>query len=170
MRDRRTIFSVFGTLICLAIAVHVLLALIIIISPETSRVSPALKFYRRFVVLGPFFQQPRIGSKSHLMVSQQVNGTWSVPTDYACEDVANPHLSKNLALQRRAFEVFLTESVNHSRREADRTRALNELKMYLRTQERFRNADSINMVSIRRGFSDGVAGVDTVFQFRFRNR
>src|ERR671913_355964 len=94
-----------GTVTCLMLLLHVLFAIVIILSPGASRLNPLLNFYRRFVVLGPFFDERRIVSSSHVLISRYEQGSWSEATDVACLDVLRPVNGKYEALQRRSFEL-----------------------------------------------------------------
>jgi hypothetical protein len=166
MRDQRNALSIFGALVCLAFMVHILLASLVIIMPEASRINPVLKFYRRFVVLGPFFPESRIRSKSHLMISQYKDGAWSNPADYACDDIADGIGNRYLALQRRSFEVFLTARAARATRDKDRARTLSELEMYVRSQERFSEADSIAIMGVRRGSANEDQAIEIQHKFK----
>src|SRR4051812_2920795 len=107
MRDmRRKVSSVLGTLIGLLLLLHIAIALLVVVWPEISKSHRVLSFYRRFVVLGPFFQESRIVSAPHLLISQYGNGAWSADTDFACERVARG-AGKYESLRQQSFENFL---------------------------------------------------------------
>ena len=164
----RKIASILGTVACLTLLLHIVLAAVIIISPNASRLSPVLGFYRRFVVLGPFFDEARIISSPHLLISEYKNGAWSDDMDMGCAAVANPTVGKNEAVQRRAFETFLATSVTNVKQRTHVSRALVELENYLRTRPTIKDADSLSITFIQRRWSRTLAYTDTVYQHKFK--
>lgn len=167
-RASRSLLTVISALVCLAIVVHILLGVVVAVYPGVGGNNSLLHFYRRFVVLGPFFSETRIQSKSHLLISQRRDGVWSQLTDYGCEDVADSRMNRLSAVQRRAFEVFLLGQKDRATGPADVSRALRELEAYVLSQERFMEADSFVIADVRRRAMEDQAHIDTVFQHRFR--
>lgn len=165
--------TLVGLVACVLLLVHVLLGVLIVVRPEASEGSRLLTFYRRLIVLGPFFQEARIVSSPHLLVRYQKHGTWSDPIDPGCVEVALTG-GEYRALKNRSFEEFLGSRVIRDRRASRNRRALRELEHYLRWRAGERQADSLEVAFIFRRQrmasheSQGEVYADTMFVHRFK--
>jgi len=169
MPDRpRKVRTLLGTLACLLLLIHVAIALVIVAWPDASRRSRVLGFYRRFVVLGPFFQESRIISTQHLLVSQYEKEAWSEGTDFACLAVAGKAGGKYEALQRQSFENFLADRAARAKRRDAHSLAVRELEGYLRSRPAFNRADSIAVAFIRQSAIGTEVHIDTIYQYKFK--
>lgn len=161
--------GLLGIIACVLVIVHVLLALIIVTDPDASNGRKVLTFYRRLIVLGPFFQEPRIVTAPHLLVSLRVDGTWTTAHDYGCSDVEATGASYR-AVRARAFEEFLGGQVAE-RKPLDReSRVVRELENYLRARVHDSRADSVAVAYVLQRVTpqqDGIAA-DTVFHLKFK--
>jgi hypothetical protein len=164
----RKFAALSGTVICLMLFVHVVLGLIISIAPEASKGRPLLKFYRRFVVLGPFFQEPRIVTAPHVWVSFHEHGVWSDGVELNGRAV-NETPTKYAAAQYRTFENYLGElAARAKQRGSGRKRAIKELEDYFNARTSGRTADSLNIIYVRQGAPGCTACSDTVYQHKFK--
>ena len=169
MHDRsRKIPTVLGATIGCLMLLHIVLALFVIVMPEASRGNRVLGFYRRFVVLGPFFQESRIVTSPHLLVSKLEEGRWSKGTDFACLEVAHAASSKNESLQRQSFENFLADRAAREKRGDRVSRAVGELENYLRSRPAFTHSDSLAVAYIHQHAAGTTVHVDTVYQHKFK--
>jgi hypothetical protein len=170
MRQAPRKFSTIpGIMACLVLVMHVLLAAIVVVSPDVSKGSKVFTFYRRLIVLGPFFQEPRITSSPHVFVSYYVSGAWTPGKDEGCESVA-ASASQYGVVKRRAFEEYLAFQVGRRQPVRLTSRAALELENYLGSRERAMGADSIAVAYVvRQGMRDaGGAHIDTVYHFKFK--
>jgi hypothetical protein len=168
MRDMpRKVSTVLGTLACLLLLLHIALALLVIVWPEISKSNRVLSFYRRFVVLGPFFQESRIVSAPHLLISQYANGVWSAGTDFACERVAGG-AGKYESLRYQSFENFLAARAASAKQGDGRQHAERELENYFKSRLGFSKADSLSLTYVRRGTVGAMVYVDTIYQHKFK--
>lgn len=163
----RKFAGILGTLACLMLVLHIAMALLLIAWPEVSKTNRVLSFYRRFVVLGPFFQEARIVSAPHLLVSQYKAGVWSDKIDFACLEVAGAD-GKYQALRWQSFENSLASRVASTKRNDAHSRARRELENYLRSRPTFTQADSLAVTYIRRSAVGATVQVDTVYRHRFQ--
>jgi hypothetical protein len=163
----RKFAALSGTVICLMLFVHVVLGLIISVDPEASKGRPLLKFYRRFVVLGPFFQEPRIVTAPHVWVSFHDNGVWSDGVELNGQAMGETR-SKYAASHYRNFENYLGELGARAKQQGGRKRAIQELEDYFNARTAGRPADSLNVIYVRQGASGCAACADTVYQHKFR--
>lgn len=168
MDDRpRKVYTIPGAVAGLALLFHIVVAVVIIIAPDTSYRNPVLRFYRKFVVLGPFFGESRIASSPHLLISQHNKNVWTAPVDQACLEVAHPEAGKNESVQRRSFERFLSTQLVDEKSERV-PRALRELENYLRLRPVFSGADSLQITLVNRRVAGTAVHTDTLYQHKFR--
>jgi hypothetical protein len=165
----RKFSTILGTVACLVLLLHILLATIVVVSPEISKGSKVFTFYRRLIVLGPFFQEPRIVSSPHLFVSHYREGVWTPGKDYGCATVKATG-SRYGEVKRRAFEEYLAFQVGQNQPVNVTSRAARELEHYLTSREQAMGADSISVAYVvQRGMPQGGgAHIDTVYQFKFK--
>jgi len=164
----RKVSKVVGFAACAAILLHVIVAVIVVVSPDVSRGSRIFTFYRRFIVLGPFFQEPRIVASPHVFVSHYVDGAWTPGTDEGCTQVEDPERSYR-DLKRRTFEEYLAAQVARRMPVRMSSPASRELQAYLRAQVNASTADSIAVAYVfRRSRRDQPAYTDTVYHFKFQ--
>lgn len=160
-----TVAAIGGTLVCVALLTHAVLAAIIILKPEASVGHRVLTMYRRFVVLGPFFQESRITTAQHVLISLYDQGEWNAPADYACREVAASRHGKYGALQRRNFEKYLVWRSSREKRPGTSTR---EMENFLRSRVSGRG-DSLEVVLVSQYSRAGFAsGTDTVYTHKFK--
>lgn len=149
-----------------ALLIHVVMGVVIVLSPEVSAGNRILTFYRRFVVLGPFFSEPTIAGAPHLYVSYHSGGSWNKAVDYACHDVAQPH-RRYSAAKRRAFEEYLVKRMEKVKDPRSNATAVRELEGYLFRQEMPQGTDSIRVTIVRTSVKRDTPGTDTVRVYAF---
>ncbi|HTE29875.1 MAG TPA: hypothetical protein VK666_05840 [Chryseolinea sp.] len=88
MKDSLTAFTrKVGYIACVVVVLHVVLALVSLFLPRhVAMHMPLISFYRKMVVLGPYFQAFRLTSSWHLLVSTKQNGSWSSLVDHTDDD------------------------------------------------------------------------------------
>lgn len=149
-----------------ALLIHVAMGVVIVCSPEISEGNRVLTFYRRFVVLGPFFSESTIAGAPHLYVSYHAGGSWSKAVDYACHDVAQPH-RRYRATKRRAFEEYLIKRVEKVKDPRPHATVVRELEGYLTQREMPQGTDSIRVSIVRTSVKGDTPGTDTVRVYAF---
>ena len=163
----RKFATLSGTAICILLFLHIVLAVVISVEPNASKGSRVLKFYRRFVALGPFFQEQRIVESPHTWVSFHENGVWTdgVELNGHALHERSPHYA---ATQYRTFENYLGQLSARASQRKRRMGVIKELERYFRLRTDGTRADSLNVIYVRQGKAKGVAYTDTVYQHKFR--
>jgi hypothetical protein len=78
-----------GFAAALIVLLHILLSSFILVIPKTISNSNSIgRMYNRAVLVGPFFDEPRIKTSPHLYVRYFENERWTPPRDYAMENFA----------------------------------------------------------------------------------
>jgi hypothetical protein len=103
--------------------------------------------------VGPFFQETRIRTSSHLYVSTKSGGTWSAPSDYSQVAFAT-YLRQPWrmnSLRYGNYERYLTRHISNIPEQNDKShlhdlRAFRELNQLLTTEWIVDPVDSIQLV------------------------
>lgn len=163
----RTFPIVAGAMACVLLIGHITLAIIIVVSPQASEGSDLLTFYRRYIVLGPFFQSDRITASPHLIVSEQTDGVWA-KADVPVRVRELEGVSRYRAVQWEKFGVYLARRTAYSRSENARAERKRELEAFVKEGALGANVDSLAVSCVvRRNVNLSIAFSDTLYTFKF---
>lgn len=158
---------VAGTMACLLLIGHITLAIIVVVSPRASEGSNVLTFYRRYIVLGPFFQSERITASPHLIVSERTDGVWT-KAEVPVRVRELEGISRYRAVQWGKFGVYLARRTAYSRSEYARAERKRELEAFVKEGAVGANVDSLAVSCVvRRNVDLSIAFSDTLYTFKF---
>jgi hypothetical protein len=133
---------------------HVILSIIFLLSPKAAQHSGTIGLmYNRLMLIGPFFNEPRIKTSPHLYIRYYENDQWTPVRDVAAENHALfiRHPWRYDRLRINYFERYITRQAEHLKSRHDvgsvkESRAFRELNQFVLREYIQRPVDSVSLV------------------------
>jgi hypothetical protein len=158
--------------------VHVILSITFLLTPTEAQHSGMTRsMYNRLVLIGPFFNEPRIKTSPHLYVRYYENSQWSPVRDIAAENHAIfiTHPWRYDRLRMNYFERYITRRVGplNSRTDVEavkESRAFRELNQFVLSEYIQRPVDSLSLVyGVSQYYPEtNLTRFDTTFAYTFK--
>lgn len=128
------------------------------------------KVYKRYLLPGPFFSEDRISITQASLISWKVKDQWSTPVDATLNtykdffSTGNPTKIYQTRLERTLSYHWQQESDENKKQERLKT-----LKEYYKNKYVPKEADSIQLIVVKKESKDFVVQMDTLTIIRFWN-
>ncbi|MEJ7645507.1 MAG: hypothetical protein WKF87_13000 [Chryseolinea sp.] len=173
MNEPRTAFrKLVGRITFLLIVLHVSIAVISLLLPQDYAPLKLITFYRKYILIGPFFQDKRIRHSTHLFVAYHKDGKWSDARDYANDDFVyytnHPwRYDKLHAGDYASYGASSLSTVKQSNIQA--SRAFRELNQYVNEVLIRQQVDSVSITYLKKHYllEKGDFRLDTLFVHRY---
>ena len=160
--------SKFNRIVAVALFFHVMVSLVFIMAPTFLASSLISKVYKRYLLPGPFFSEDRISITQASLISWKVDNQWSTPVDATLNtyrdffSTGNPTKIYQARLERTLSYHWQQKSDENMKQERLKT-----LKEYYKIKYAPKQADSIQLIVIKKERKDFGIRIDTLTKFRF---
>ncbi len=157
---------------CMLLGLHVFIAISSLLLPAHYSPLKLITFYRKHILVGPFFQDERIKYTSHLYVSYLKDGKWSLPHDYAYENFIyyTQHPWRYDKLHEGDYEAYAAWSLSEVKAsKVHSSKAFRELNQYVTAALIKRAVDSVSIVYLRKHYQPETDDfrMDTLFVYQY---
>ena len=160
---------------CVLIGIHLSLALVSLLLPAEYSPSKVITLYRKYILVGPFFQDKKITHSTHLYVAYFTEGKWTTPRDYGFEDYI--HYTKYPwrydKLHGGDYATYAAWSVSKVRQQNIKSsKSFRELNQYVTSALIRRQVDSVSLVYLEKHFQpkEDNYRLDTLFVYKYDPR
>jgi hypothetical protein len=156
-----------GTILFVILAFHVFASLILILNPLSLATTKTSKFYRTYLLPGPFYSDDKIGSTNTLCLAWKVNDQWSSRVNPANDYFKKYSAHFNIRdLYQSRFEQALLEQLVLDPHPAgfclEKAGRFQPLKRYLGATYVPPSADSICLFIVRKRTQHFSVGLDSL--------
>ena len=159
-------------IIILFLAFHIIYSLGMLFVPQFQEFIFINKFYKYYLLPGPFFSDDRIDKSTILLLSSKVDGKWSPPVNPTLSNFVatyrqlNPTYVYRSSLERDIYEGYVLHQAS-SPADTVNSRHLNAMRTYFTSRYVPRQADSIRMMIVRFTARNFEYQVDTLHTMNF---
>jgi hypothetical protein len=126
------------------------------------------KVYKRYLLPGPFFSEDRISITQASLISWKVKNQWSTPVDATLNTYRDFFSTGNpTKIYQTRLERTLSYHWQHESDENMRQERLKTLKEYYKIKYASKQADSIQLIVIKKERKDFGIRIDTLTKIRF---